>query len=63
MNPVFPAMKRLVRILPLFVLAAARAAAKPGVPALPEDGCVRSGVGRVLEGPKLHAESAEGEEN
>lgn len=49
MNPVFPAMKRLVRILPLFVLAAARAAAEPVVPALPEDGCVRSGVGRVLE--------------
>ncbi len=49
MNPVFPAMKRLVHILPLFVLAAARAAAEPVVPALPEDGCVRSGAGRVLE--------------
>ena len=43
-------MKRLALLLPLLALAAAPARAEPVPPLLPENGCVRSGAGRVLDG-------------
>ena len=42
-------MKRLALFLPLLALAAAPAPAEPVLLELPENGCVRSGAGRVLE--------------
>ena len=42
-------MKRLALLLPLLALAAAPAPAEPVLLELPENGCVRSGAGRVLE--------------
>ena len=43
-------MKRRALHLPLLALAAAPARAEPVPPLLPENGCVRSGAGRVLDG-------------
>ena len=43
-------MKKLALLLPLLALAAAPALAEPVPPLLPENGCVRSGAGRVLDG-------------
>ncbi len=42
-------MKRLTLLLPLLALAAVPAPAEPVLLDLPENGCVRSGAGRVLE--------------
>ena len=42
-------MRRLALLLPLIALAAAPAPAEPVLLELPENGCVRSGAGRVLE--------------